>query len=368
MKIPFVDLKSQYYSIKGEIDIAISSVLEETAFIGGTHVKSFQENFQEKYNVNHCVPLANGTDAIYVALKMMGIGFGDEVITTASSWISTSETISQTGAKPVFVDIDKYYTIDPSKIEEKITSKTKAIIPVHLFGQMADMPNIMTIAKKYNLKVIEDCAQAHFSELEEKRAGLWGNCGTFSFYPGKNLGAYGDAGCLITNDAKLAEDCKKYANHGALTKHHHEIEGINSRLDGIQAAVLNVKLPYILNWTENRHKLSDLYRNKLAGVNFIKLPEIRENSKHTFHVFAIKVDDRTDLQRFLKEKGIATQIHYPKAMPFMPAYAYQKAEKKDYPNSYELQEKELSLPIYPEMTEEQLEYICFYVKKYYEGR
>lgn len=368
MNIPFVDLKAQYYSIKTEIDQAMAEVLENTAFIGGAHVKAFQENFQEKYGVKYCVPLANGTDAIYVAMKMMGVGAGDEVITTSSSWISTSETITQTGAKPVFVDIDEYYTIAVSKIEEKITSKTKAIIPVHLYGQMADMPGIMEIANRYNLKVIEDCAQAHFSEISGKRAGLWGDCGTFSFYPGKNLGAYGDAGCLITNNAQLAEDCKKYANHGALIKHHHEIEGINSRLDGIQAAVLNVKLSYILEWTENRRKLAESYIKELAGIDAIQLPKIRENSKHTFHVFAIKICDRTDLQEYLKERGVATQIHYPKAMPFMPAYAYQDAKKEDYPESFDLQGKELSLPIYPEMTQEQLEFVCSCLKDYYNGK
>ncbi len=365
MKIPFVDLKAQYYSIKSEIDMAIENVLENTAFIGGIHVEKFKDNFQDIYNVKHCVPLANGTDAIYVALKMMGVGVGDEVITTASSWISTSETISQTGATPVFIDIDDYFTIDVSKIEQKITDKTKAIIPVHLYGQMADMLGIIKIAEKYGLKVIEDCAQSHFSELKGKRAGLWGDCGTFSFYPGKNLGAYGDAGCLITNDTKLARRCKRYANHGALKKHHHEIEGINSRLDGIQAAILNIKIPYILDWTEKRRKVANFYMNNLKEIKQIKLPKIRKDSQHSFHVFGIRVTNREDLQEYLRLNGISSQIHYPKAMPFMPAYAYQKAKLKDYPNSYDLQENELSLPIYPELVEENLEYICEKIDYFY---
>lgn len=364
MNIPFVDLKAQYQTIEREINQAIKEVLENTAFIGGEHVESFKKKFQIKYDVKHCVPLANGTDALYVAMKMMGIGTGDEVITTASSWISTSETISQTGAQPVFVDVDKYYTIDVSKIESKITNKTKAIIPVHLYGQMADMPEIIRIANKFGLKVIEDCAQSHFSELNGKRAGLWGHCGTFSFYPGKNLGAYGDAGCLITNQDKLAEDCQRYANHGALEKHHHEIEGINSRMDGIQAAVLNVKLPHILDWTEKRQQIAEFYSHSLKSVEDIKLPLIRENSKHSFHVYAITVKDRNSLKNHLKQNGVDTQIHYPKAMPFMPAYAYQSAQPMDYPNSYNLQENELSLPIFPEMTNEQIEYISMNVRNF----
>lgn len=365
MNIQFVDLKAQYHSLKEEMDKAIFEVLENTAFVGGKHVEQFKLNFQKIYGVEHCVPLANGTDALYVAMKMMGIGQGDEVITTASSWISTSETISQTGAKPVFVDIDEFYTIDASKIEEKITGKTKAIIPVHLYGQMADMPSIMQIAEKYNLQVIEDCAQSHFSELNGKRAGLWGDVGTFSFYPGKNLGAYGDAGCLITNDEKFAIKCKRFANHGALVKHHHEIEGINSRLDGLQAAVLNVKLPHILEWTEKRKQVAQNYSEQLKSIPGIELPKIRPGSEHSFHVYGIKVADRESLQSYLKERGIPTQIHYPKAMPFMPAYAYQKANPQDYPNAFELQNKELSLPIYPEMTTEQIQYVATSIGEYY---
>lgn len=367
MKIPFVDLKTQYRSIKSEIDHSVQRVIENAMFIGGPEVQNFQQNFRTLYGVNNCVTLANGTDAIYIALKMLGIGSDDEVITTASSWISTSETISQTGAKPVFVDIDEFYTIDVSKIESKINKNTKAIIPVHLYGQMCNMEEIIKIAEHFRLEVIEDCAQSHFSELNGVRAGLWGRCGTFSFYPGKNLGAYGDAGALITNDDELALNCKRFANHGALTKHHHEIEGINSRLDGIQAAVLNVKLKYIQEWTEKRIEVANYYFNNLQHIEQMKLPQVRQNSKHSFHVFGIKTKRRSNLRVFLKEKGIDTQIHYPTALPFMPAYANYNAKSSDFPNSFELQEMELSLPIYPEISIEQLDYICTSINEFYKN-
>lgn len=365
MKIPFLDLKAQYQSLKTEIDAAIFDTIENTAFIGGDAVKTFSKNFEETYGVSHFVPLANGTDALYISMKMMGIGPGDEVITTASSWISTSETISQTGAQPVFVDIDEFYTINPKLIEAKITSKTKAIIPVHLYGQMCDMPAIMQIAEKHGLRVIEDCAQSHMSALNNKRAGLWADTGTFSFYPGKNLGAYGDAGGLITNNEALALDCRRYANHGALVKHQHDIEGINSRLDGLQAAILNVKLPHLEKWTTERIRVAEAYLSKLAEVEQVELPKVRENSLHSFHVFGIKVNDREGLMAHLDGVGVPTQIHYPNAMPFMKAYAYMNATPADYPNAHDLQERELSLPIFPEMTEEQIDYVCTSIKQYY---
>ena len=364
MKVPYVDLKAQYLSLKNEMDAKISDILENTAFVGGKELQNFSCDFAELYDVKHCIPLANGTDALFIAMKMMGIGVGDEVITTASSWISTSETITLTGAQPVFVDVDKFYTIDSNLIEEKITSRTKAIIPVHLYGQMADMPRINEIASKHNLKVIEDCAQSHFSDLSRVRAGNWGDVGTFSFYPGKNLGAYGDAGCLITNADDLAMKVKRFANHGALKKHHHEVEGMNSRMDSIQAGVLNVKLPHILTWTEDRIKVANRYLENLKDIKGITLPLIRPNSKHSFHVFGIKVKEREGLKEWLSENGISSQVHYPRAMPFMEAYSYLNANSSDFPNSFELQNMELSLPIFPEMTFEQVDFVSEKVKQY----
>lgn len=364
MNIPFVDLSQQYKQIKQEVDQAIQNVIENTAFIGGSYVEEFQEKFAAVYGVKHCIPVANGTDAIYIVLKMLGIGMGDEVITTASSWISTSETISQAGAKPVFVDIEpEFYTIDPEKVEEAITKKTKAIIPVHLYGQPAAMDRILALAQKYGLYIIEDCAQAHFSEFQGVRTGTMGIAGTFSFYPGKNLGAYGDAGGIITNDDDLAEKCRMYANHGALKKHHHLMEGINSRLDGIQAAVLSAKLPYILQWTQQRIEHAKMYQSLLKDSS-IRLPLVRENSLHTFHLFVIRVKEREALQKFIAEKGISTAIHYPHILPLLPAYNYLKHEAKEFPVAYQYQKEILSLPMYPELKEEEIFYIAKAIRSF----
>ena len=315
MKVPFVDLKAQYLSIKKEIDAAIEGVLEETTFIGGPVVEAFSKEFAAAYGVKHCIPVANGTDAIYISLKMLGIGSGDEVITVANSWISTSETITQSGARPVFVDIEPIYnTIDTAKIEEKISPRTKAIIPVHLYGHPADMDAIMAIAAKHGLYVIEDCAQAHFSKYRGKYTGTMGIAATFSFYPGKNLGAYGDAGCILTNDDELAEKCRMYANHGALKKHQHKMEGINSRLDSLQAAILRAKLPHLPAWTESRKANAALYQEQLKKTSLV-LPQVAADARHTFHLYVVKSRQRDSLQQFLKEKGIETAIHYPTILP-----------------------------------------------------
>lgn len=366
MKVPFVDLRSQYLTIKKDIDSAIENVLVETAFIGGKYVKAFKEDFQKAYGVEHCIPVANGTDAIYIVMKMLGIGEGDEVITTANSWISTSETISQTGATPVFVDIDPvYYTIDPSKIKEKITAKTKAIIPVHLYGQMADIPAIDAICKEHNLYLIEDCAQSHFSALNGTKAGVTGIASTFSFYPGKNLGAYGDAGCILTNDGKLAEKMTMFANHGALTKHNHLIEGINSRLDGLQAAILSVKLPHLNQWTEARISHAKRYDASLAGIGDLQLPAVRPNSRHTFHLYVIKTAHRDALKNYLESHGIETAIHYPVALPLMPAYARLGADASEYPVGADHVNKILSIPMYPELSDEQMDHIVKTIRSFY---
>jgi len=315
--------------------------------------------------VKHCISLANGTDALYISMKMLGIGEGDEVITTAYSWISSSETISQTGAKPVFVDVDEYFTMDASQLEEKITPKTKALIPVHIHGQMCDMDKIMTIAAKHDIPVIEDCAQAHFSEFEGKRAGLAGIVGCFSFYPGKNLGAYGDAGCLITNDDDFAVKCKMYARHGALEKHQHDMEGINSRLDGIQAAILNVKLPHILSWTNSRRENAKLYDSLLKDVSEIETPKVRDNVKHSYHLYVIKTESRDELAVYLNQNGIETAIHYPIALHNMNAYKYLKYNRSDFPNASFNEGKILSLPMYPELKEDQINYIVETIKLFF---
>ena len=366
MKVPFVDLKSQYMDIKDSIDSAINNVIEETAFIGGKFVTEFEEKFAKIYGIDHCISTANGTDSLYVIMKSLGIGIGDEVITVANSWISSSETITQCGAKPVFVDIDPiYYTIDEGKIEEKVNDKTKAIIPVHIFGQMCNMEKIMVIANKYGLYVIEDCAQSHFSEYNDQKAGTFGIAGSFSFYPGKNLGAYGDAGGLITNNEELAVKCKMFARHGALVKHQHKIEGINSRLDGLQAAILTVKLNHIQIWTQKRIAHATKYTELLSSNKNIITPTVRPNTIHSFHLYVIRVENRNELQQYLKDKGIETAIHYPTPLPFLDAYSYLNHTSEDFEVSYKYKNQILSLPLYPELSQQQIEYVVNTVNEFY---
>lgn len=367
MQIPFVDLKAQYKNIQPEIDSAINNVIAESAFIGGKYVKNFEESFAALYGVDHVISCANGTDSLYILMKMMGIGLGDEVITVANSWISSSETISQTGARPVFVDIDPvYYSMDETKLEAAITKKTKALIVVHLQGQVCELDTIVAICQKYKVWIIEDCAQAHFSEYKGKRAGLTGIAASFSFYPGKNLGAYGDAGCIITNDPDLAEKCRMYANHGALKKHQHQIEGINSRLDGMQAAILSAKLPFILDWTERRIKNAELYNYHLKSIESVITPAVRTQSKHTFHLYVIRAKKRNELLNFLKENEIEAFIHYPAPLPALPCYDYLGYKPTiDFPVAMACQSEILSIPLFPEMTEEMIAFVATTIRSFY---
>lgn len=363
MEIPFVDLKNQYCSIKDKIDKAIQNVIYDAAFIKGKYVQKFEEEYAEAYGVKHVISCGNGTDAIYIILKALGIGLGDEVITVANTWISTSETITQTGAKVVFVDIEPdYYTIDTDKIEEKITKNTKAIIPVHLYGHPANMTKIMELANRYNLSVVEDCAQAHFAEWRGKRVGKIGIAGTFSFFPGKNLGAYGDAGCIITNDDQLAEKARMFANHGALKKHFHEMEGINSRLDGLQAAILSVKLKFIHEWTELRIQHAKKYNELLFDIDNISIPSTYQDAKHVFHLYVIRSKNRNKLQIHLKEKGVSTGIHYPTALPFLKAYDYLDYKPEDFPIAHGYMDEILSIPMFPELSKENIDYISKIIK------
>lgn len=365
MNIPLVDLKAQYQTIKPEIDAAIQDVIDETAFIRGKYVQNFESVYAKKYGVKHCIGVANGTDAIFITLKMLGIGYGDEVITTASSWIATSETITLTGARPVFVDIGKdYYTIDPLKIEEKITLKTKAILPVHLYGQPANITAIKKICDEHDLYLVEDCAQAHFAEFNGKKVGTFGDAGTFSFYPGKNLGAYGDAGAIVTGDDRLAEKIRRFANHGSLKKHDHVVEGMNSRLDGLQAAVLSVKLKYIDEWNKKRLQNAMRYTELLDEIDAITTPKIRKNASHIFHQYVIRTKHRDELAAFLREKGIETGIHYPVALPFLNAYEYLGHTPVDFPVAYDYQNEILSLPMYPELEEDQIKYVSDNIKNF----
>ncbi|WP_456460937.1 DegT/DnrJ/EryC1/StrS family aminotransferase [Reichenbachiella sp.] len=367
MKIPFVDLQRQYQQHKTEIDQAIHQVLDQSNYIGGASIPLFEEQFAKQCGTKHCIGVANGTDAIYITLKMLGIGEGDEVITSACSWIATSETISQTGAKPVFVDIGEDYLIDVDKIESKINANTKAIIPVHLYGQMADMNAIKKIADKNDLIVIEDSAQAHLADREGLSVGEVSKAATFSFYPGKNLGAYGDAGGIVTNDYQLTEKCRQFANHGQLVKHQHKIEGINSRLDTIQAAILSVKLKYLSEWTSQRRKIAKQYSEVLKDVRGLRLPIVNSNSNPVYHLYVVSAENREGLQNYLKSNEISTAIHYPTPLPFLDCYQDLNHKVEDFPVAHAESSKILSLPIFPEMTTKEVDYVCESVRHFYDS-
>ncbi|RYD84852.1 MAG: aminotransferase class I/II-fold pyridoxal phosphate-dependent enzyme, partial [Verrucomicrobiaceae bacterium] len=356
MQIPFVDLYAQYQTIKTEIDAAIADVIARSAYIRGPHVENFEQQWARTLGVKHCVSCANGTDAIYVAMRGLGLKPGDEVITTAHSWISTSETITQAGGKVVFCDTDPVtFNIDPAEIEAKITPRTVGIIPVHLYGQACDMEAIMEIARRHHLWVIEDCAQAHLARFKGQLVGTFGNAATFSFYPGKNLGAYGDAGCLVTNDDRLAEWTATYARHGG--KGEHVMEGVNSRLDGLQAAILNVKLPYLQSWTDARQCIAERYTMLLSHIPEILPPQVATHRDHVYHLYVIRTNQRDELKRYLEARGVATGLNYPKALPFYPAYQHLGHTPDDFPVAYANQSRILSLPLFPELSRESVDYV-----------
>jgi dTDP-4-amino-4,6-dideoxygalactose transaminase len=359
LEIPFVDLKAQYESIKGEIDQAIADVIASSAFIGGPYVKAFETAFAAFCGARHCIGVGNGTDAIFLTLKAMGIGRGDEVITAANSFIATSEAITMAGARVVFVDIDpRTFNIDPTKIEKKVTIKTKAIIPVHLYGQPADLDPILEVARKNGLKVIEDAAQAHGARYKNRNIGTIGDAACFSFYPGKNLGAYGDGGAIVTGDEALAARIRMLANHGRVDKYDHRIEGVNSRLDGLQAAILNAKLPRLAAWTEARRRNAYLYNELLGGVSNLEIPVEMDDVRAVYHVYVVRVRNgkRAWLQHLLKSNGISTGVHYPIALPALSAYSHLGHRDGDFPEAVSASKEILSLPMFPELTEEQIRY------------
>lgn len=355
--VPFVDLTAQYKSIKKDIDAAMAAVITEAAFIGGRFVKKFEEEFAAFLGIEHCVSCANGTDSLEILLKAFEIGPGDEVIVPANSWISTSEAVTTVGAAPVFVDCHPlYYTIDTDKIEENISTRTKAIIPVHLYGLSAEMDRVMEIAARHSLHVIEDCAQAHGALYRGRPVGTIGDAGSFSFYPGKNLGAYGDAGCMVTSDEALATRARMIANHGRLGKFDHMIEGRNSRLDGLQAAILSAKLPHLPRWTELRRNHAATYDRLLADVG-IQLPEAPPYVRHVFHLYVIQIPDRDRIREELAANGIETGIHYPIPLPFLKAYARMNLKSEDFPIASAGMGRLLSIPMFAELTENQCEYV-----------
>ena len=364
MKIPFVDLHAQYLTVKPEIDAAIQDVITNSAYIRGPHVDKFEKLWAEAVGIKHCVSCANGTDALYIAMRGLGIKPGDEVITTAHTWIATTETITQAGGKVVFTDTEyETFNLNAALIESKVTSRTVGIIPVHLYGQPAEMDAIMALAKKHKLWVIEDCAQSHLARYKGQMVGTFGNAATFSFYPGKNLGAYGDAGGLVTRDDQLADWCATYARHGG--KGEHIMEGINSRLDGLQAAILNVKVPHLAKWTGARRKIAARYNELLAGVGDLVLPKVGHDRDHVYHLYVIRSDKRDALKKFMGDAGIGTVLNYPKALPFYPAYSYLGHKPADFPVAHANQSRILSLPIFPEITDEMLQYVAANVKKFY---
>ena len=356
MKIPFVDLHRQYLRIKDEIDAAIRSVIKDSAYIGGYRVKQFEAEFASWLGSNHVIACANGTDSIEILLDTLAVGPGDEVIVPALSWISTAEAVGTRGATPVFVDIDRTYCIDPEKIEASISPRTKGIIPVHLYGCPCNMTRIMEIAKKYRLFVLEDCAQAHGAEHKGQKVGTFGDCASFSFYPGKNLGAYGDAGAMVTNRAELAKRARIIANHGQPQKHTHLIEGRNSRMDGIHAAVLSVKLKHLDQWTDERITAARKYTAQLKNSQ-LALPQVPDGDKHVFHLYVVQSDERDALENDLAKEGIATAIHYPIPLPAMPCYEHLATPIENYLVASEACLKILSLPMFAELSQSELSHV-----------
>ena len=357
-KVPFNDLLTQHTHLKEELDFVIEDVINNSLFVRGKYVEKFELEFARKVKSKFCISCGNGTDAILIALKALKLKPGDEVIVPAHTWISTSETVTLAGGKVVFCDTEKdTFTIDPESISNKITDKTVGIIAVHLFGQAADMEKICDIANKKKLWIIEDCAQAHLSQYKDNLVGSFGNIATYSFYPGKNLGALGDGGAITTNDEKLAEYMTMFARHGGVKKGIHLIEGMNSRLDGLQAAFLNVKLKYLEDWTSKRRGKAENYNSKLKNLKGIELPFVRESCAPVWHLYVIRCEKRDLLKDYLKDEGISTIINYPTALPFLPAYQYLNHKFDDFPNSYSNQRKILSLPIFPDITDDQISYV-----------
>lgn len=363
MRIPFVDLKAQYKSLQPQMDEAIMNAIQNTAFIAGAPADLFEKAFGQYMGMNNVIACANGTDSLEILLKAMGIQEGDEVLVPAISWISTAESVTTAGGIPVFVDVDDDLLINLDLIEQHITARTKAIIPVHLYGNPVDMNRVMEIATKHGLQVLEDCAQSHAATINGKKTGTFGTASSFSFYPGKNLGAYGDAGGMVTNNNEIARIARAIANHGQEGKHNHQLEGRNSRMDGIQAAVLNTKLPHLEKWTEMRIANAHIYNEQLSSK--VHKPKEREGFKHVYHLYVIQHENREELGKILSEKGIDTAVHYPIPMPLMPCYSRFKFSEEDFPNASKIAKRILSLPMYAELNAEQIAYVAEHVNANY---
>jgi len=369
MTIPLVDLKAQYDSIKDELDAAIHRVIRSGQFILGSEVKAFEDEVATYCGTKYAVGVASGTDALHLALLACGIKAGDEVITTPFTFIATAEAIAKCGAKPVFVDIDlKTYNIDPSQIGSKISNKTKAILPVHLYGQPAAMERILELVREHNLKVIEDCAQALGAEYKGRKVGSLGDAGCLSFFPSKNLGAYGDGGMVVTNDAQIAETVRILRVHGSKTTYQHIMHGFNSRLDALQAAILKVKLKHLDRWNELRRSKTALYTRLLSQFDGIEPPYFKKNCKSSCNYYTIRLKDsrlnRNELRKHLESEGIQTMVYYPLSLHLQEVYKYLKYKSGDFPQSEQAQEQVLTLPMYPELSEGQIEEITSQIKRF----
>jgi dTDP-4-amino-4,6-dideoxygalactose transaminase len=364
--IPFLDLKTQYLKIREEIEDAVSRVFAESAFVGGSgnpFVKSFEEEFANYVEADHCIGVANGTDALEIALEALDLPSGSEILVPGNSFIASAEAVTRTGNKVVFVNWrDDDYTIDLEDAARRITPKTRAVIVVHLYGHPANMDAVIALAKENSLKVVEDCAQAHGAEYKGRRVGALGNMGAFSFYPGKNLGAYGDAGAVVTGDESLARRCRMIANHGRLVKYDHEFEGRNSRLDGLQAAVLSVKLKHLQEWTTHRRWVAEIYNDSLKNSGLV-LPFVQLWAKPVWHLYVVRANLRDDLRSFLNEQGIQTGIHYPKALPHLQAYSY-LGQQNEPTFANRTCNKLLSLPMGDHLTESQIEFVVNALNKW----
>ncbi len=361
MQVPFLDLKAQNRSIWPELQAALEPVLSGAQFILGPAVERFEAHFAEYLGVRHCVGLNNGTSALHAALLACDVGLGDEVITTPATWISTSWAISYVGARPVFVDVDPdTYTLNPELVEQAITPRTRAILPVHLYGQAADLAPLARLADEHDLALIEDAAQAHGAKYEGRRVGGFGRAGCFSFYPGKNLGAFGEGGCVVTNDLAVAERIRCLRDHAQQGRHHHVAIGYNMRMEGIQAAVLDAKLPHLDTWNAARRRISQRYRELLADLPGLVLPAAPRPESHVWHLFVAlaRGPERDELRTALAERGIATGVHYPTPVPFQPAYAHLGHRSGDFPVTEDLMRNCLSLPMFPELSDEAIDCVA----------
>lgn len=364
--IPFVDLRTQYLSIKDEIDTAVLKVLDSTQFILGNEVTALEEEFATYCDAESGIALNTGTSALHLALLAAGVGAGDEVITEPFTFVATVAAICYTGATPVFVDIDPVtYTIDVTQIEKAITERTKAILPVHLYGQPADMAPILEIARRHNLVVIEDAAQAHGAEYKGQRVGSIGDIGCFSFYPGKNLGAYGEGGMAVTNNIEYARTMRMLRDWGQERRYHHIVKGYNYRMDGIQGAILRVKLRYIEAWTEARRTHAAQYNQLLAGA--VTTPTAVPSNRHVYHIYAVRVQMREQLQQELNNLGIQTGIHYPIPVHLQTAYSDLGYQYGDFPHSEKAAREVLSLPMYPELSAAQITTVAESLQKIVQG-